>query len=107
MLRYGLFGAPIAFRVAQGAEPMVDHHGDEIGHAEHVTRIRALWRNSGARPLRRAKLPGRGLAQQAVGVPPRIVEHAEAHPFEVGNTGASKRSVPTTPRGSKTPKPTS
>jgi hypothetical protein len=31
--RYGLFGAPIAFGVGQGAERMVD---DEIGHAERV-----------------------------------------------------------------------
>jgi hypothetical protein len=32
-LRYGRFGAPIAFRVAQGAERMVDDDGDEIGQA--------------------------------------------------------------------------
>jgi hypothetical protein len=32
-LRYGLFGAPIAFRVAQGAERMANDDGDEIGHA--------------------------------------------------------------------------
>jgi hypothetical protein len=32
----------------------------------------------------------------------RIVEHAEAHLFEVGNARRQKRSAPTTPRGSKT-----
>ena len=35
--------------------------------------------------MRRAGLPGRGLPQQAIGAPVRIVEDAEAHPFEVGN----------------------
>ena len=29
--------------------------------------------------------PGCRLPQQAVGLPLRIIEHAEAHPFEVGN----------------------
>jgi hypothetical protein len=52
--------------------------------------------------VRRAGLPGRDLAQQAVRVPPRIVEHVEAHPFEVGNASACKRSAAMTPRGSKT-----
>jgi hypothetical protein len=79
---------------------MVDD--DEVGHAERVTLPRALWRNSGARTVRRAGPPGRGLAQQAVGVPLRVVAHAEAHPFEVGMRGASKRSAPTTAGGSKT-----
>jgi hypothetical protein len=65
-------------------------------------RLRASWRNSGARPVPRAGLPGRGLAQQAVGVPPRIVEHVAAHPFEVRNARRQKRSAPTTPRASKT-----
>jgi hypothetical protein len=65
-------------------------------------RIRASWRNPGARPVRRAGLPGGGLPQQAIGAPARIVEDAEAHPFELGMRGARKRSAPATPRGSKT-----
>jgi hypothetical protein len=49
----------------------------------------------------RAGLAGRGLAQQTVGVALGIVEHVEAHPFEVGNALRQTRSAPTTPRRSK------
>jgi hypothetical protein len=47
--------------------------------------ITASWRVSGARPVPRARLLGYGLAREAIGVPRRIVEHAEAHPSEVRN----------------------
>jgi hypothetical protein len=56
--------------------------------------LRASWRNSGARPVRRPWLPGRGLAQQAVGVPLRIVEHAEAHPLRGRECAASEACRP-------------
>jgi hypothetical protein len=48
-----------------------------------------------------AVLPGRDLAQQAVGVPLRIVEHAAARPFDVGNARRQQAFGAATPRGSK------
>jgi hypothetical protein len=42
----------------------------------------------------RAGLPGYGLARDAIGVPLRIVEHAEAHPFEVGYSPVRRRPAP-------------
>ena len=47
-------------------------------------------------------LPGPGHSQREVAVPLRVVEHVEAHRFEVGNARRQKRSAPMTQRGSKT-----
>jgi hypothetical protein len=82
---------------------MVDEDGDEIGRAECVTLPQgfmaglgsATWCTEPGCPA--AVLRNRRLAFHFV-----IVEHVEAHPFEVGNARRQKRSAPTTPRRSKT-----
>jgi hypothetical protein len=43
--------APIAFRVAQGAEQMVDDDGDKIGQAEPVTMPQGFMAKLGERDL--------------------------------------------------------
>ncbi len=83
---YGLFGAPIAFRVAQGAERMVDDDGDEIGHAERVTLDQGFMAELGSATC----APSRAAVPRSCatgGWRPTSYRRARrgAHPFEVRN----------------------
>jgi hypothetical protein len=58
---------------------------DEIGHAERITLHQGFTAELGSATCAPSRAARPHLAQQVVGVPLRIVEHAPAHHFEVRN----------------------
>jgi hypothetical protein len=83
-LRHDLLGASLfgSLKLLSGS---VHEDGDEIGHAERVTLHHGFMAEPGSATLAPSRAAGPRLPQRAVNIALRIVEHPEAHPFEVGN----------------------